>query len=168
MANDVLEMDNLTTGHTEQPVFQIEEPSPQIEDEVSVTPPTAPDAKPTLIDLVQFIRQGIPYTVFEELCSRLNLSQKVVASHLGLNIRTLTRRKKTQFLNPDEGERIVRAYRIVEVAVETLEDDEAAIRWITTPKIALGKVAPISLLDTAFGTKEVENLLDRLEAGELI
>lgn len=163
MANDVLEMDSLTTEHRE-PACQIEDPPQSIED----ASPNTPEKKPTLIDLVQFIRQGIPYTVFEELCSRLNLSQKVVATYLGLNIRTLTRRKKAQFLNPDEGERIVRAYRIVEVAVETLEDEEAAIRWITTPKIALGKVAPISLLDTAFGTKEVENLLDRLEAGELI
>jgi len=120
------------------------------------------------LETVAKLRQGVPYATFEGLCQKLNISQKSMATYLGLNIRTLTRRKKTGILTTDESERVIRALRLLDLTSISLEDKNRAVSWLKKPKVALGQVAPITLLDTAFGAKEVENLLEKMESGELI
>jgi putative toxin-antitoxin system antitoxin component (TIGR02293 family) len=40
-----------------------------------------------------------------------------------------------------------------------------ASRWLHKPNRALGGVSPLSLLDTDLGTREVEQILGRIEYG---
>jgi putative toxin-antitoxin system antitoxin component (TIGR02293 family) len=40
-----------------------------------------------------------------------------------------------------------------------------ASRWLHNPNRALGGVSPLSLLDTDLGTREVEQILGRIEYG---
>lgn len=67
----------------------------------------------------------------------------------------------------DESDKVYRLARIYALALEVLEDKQHAIQWLNTSKISLGNVTPLSLLDTAAGTQEVEHLLRRIEYGVL-
>jgi putative toxin-antitoxin system antitoxin component (TIGR02293 family) len=76
---------------------------------------------------------------------------------------------KTNMVNPcgpHESDCLVRADRILSLAVGLFDgDDEAARRWRTHPQQALGGSTPWDYAGTEIGAREVENLLGRLENG---
>lgn len=117
------------------------------------------------IDIAKHIRKGIPFKIVEEVCSELQISQQELSQSIGINIRTLTRRKKENKLHADEGDRLYRLVRIYARAIEVFEDKKTAIRWLNTPKTTLGGEIPLSFLDTDAGTREIEQLLGRIEYG---
>lgn len=59
----------------------------------------------------------------------------------------------------------VRSARIAALACEVLGDPEKAARWLRQPNRALAGRAPLSLLDTELGAREVEAVLRRIEYG---
>lgn len=121
----------------------------------------------TGMDVVEQVRKGLSFKIVENMCLELGLSQQQFSISLGLNIRTLSRRKKEKKLHADESDKVYRLAKIYALAIEVLEDKKHAIQWLNTPKIPLGGVTPLSLLDTAAGTQEVEHLLGRIEYGVL-
>jgi putative toxin-antitoxin system antitoxin component (TIGR02293 family) len=46
--------------------------------------------------------------------------------------------------------------------------DEAVSKWMSKPESALGDMAPLDLLDTDLGAREVENLLRALAYGHFV
>jgi putative toxin-antitoxin system antitoxin component (TIGR02293 family) len=55
---------------------------------------------------------------------------------------------------------------IVEQAVDLFEGDSAGARqWLRTPQPALGGRTPIHFARTTVGTREVEDLIGRLDRG---
>ncbi len=50
-------------------------------------------------------------------------------------------------------------------AMEVLGSRENALRWLRTPMPALRGETPLSVLDSASGIHEVENILGRIEQG---
>lgn len=121
----------------------------------------------TSMDVVQQVRKGLSFKIVEDMCAELGLTQTQFSTSLGLNIRTLSRRKKEKKLHADESDKVYRLAKIYAFAIEVLEDKKLAIQWLNTPKIPLGGVTPLSLLDTAAGVQEVEHLLQRIEYGVL-
>ncbi|MFM8455118.1 MAG: antitoxin Xre/MbcA/ParS toxin-binding domain-containing protein [Gammaproteobacteria bacterium] len=117
------------------------------------------------LEIAQLIRTGLPFRTLETICLELDLSQKEVLSILGLNPRTLLRRKTQKKMHKEEGDRIYRLVRIYALALLVLEDKNAALHWLQTPKIALNGEIPLQLLDTNAGAREVEQFLGRIEYG---
>ncbi|MGH7857479.1 MAG: antitoxin Xre/MbcA/ParS toxin-binding domain-containing protein, partial [Candidatus Binatia bacterium] len=60
---------------------------------------------------------------------------------------------------------LYRLARVGAMAVRVLGSEEKAGRWLHRPNRALGNESPLSLLDTAIGAREVEDLLGRIEHG---
>ena len=58
-----------------------------------------------------------------------------------------------------------RLARIAAQAEEVFGSMEKASHWLRESNTALGGVTPISLLDTDLGTRQVENVLGRIEHG---
>ena len=54
--------------------------------------------------------------------------------------------------------------RVAAQATETLGDDSGK-RWLHTPNQALGGQRPLDLLDTDLGSRQVEEVLGRIEHG---
>lgn len=80
--------------------------------------------------------------------------------------RTLSRRKASGRLSPDESERLLRISRIVDQAVALFEGDhDAAMQWLQTPQPALNREKPLDFARTEIGAREVEDLIGRLEYG---
>jgi putative toxin-antitoxin system antitoxin component (TIGR02293 family) len=112
------------------------------------------------------IDEGFVFDAFEQLLESTGLPADDIAGWLQFAPRTLTRRKQQGRFAPDESDRILRAARVLGRALELFDGDrDAAIEWLTTPQLALGGVRPLDVARTDVGTREVENLIGRLEHG---
>jgi putative toxin-antitoxin system antitoxin component (TIGR02293 family) len=116
--------------------------------------------------LIEQLEAGLSFEALENLEANSRLGVTVLATLIGIPDRTLSRRKSTGRLGPEESERLLRISNIFEKAVELFEGDpDAAVQWLTTPKRALGGQQPIQYSRTEPGAREVENLIGRLEHG---
>jgi putative toxin-antitoxin system antitoxin component (TIGR02293 family) len=118
-----------------------------------------------LTALAEQIRLGLPYAALEAVTGRLALSREQIAQALQLPERTLARRKKESRLSPAESDRLFRLARIAAQAGDVLGSEDKAARWLRRSNRALGGRVPLALLDTDAGTREVEEVLGRIEHG---
>ena len=116
-------------------------------------------------DLKSWIREGLPYASLEKVMERFSLTREEISSALDLPARTLARRKQERRLHRDESDRLFRLVRIAAQAAGILGGEEKASRWLHTPNRALGGDRPLEMLDTDLGTRQVEEVLGRIEHG---
>lgn len=116
-------------------------------------------------ELREAIRKGFPPAVVEEVMRASGLTLKELAVALDLSPRSLQRRRRSGRLARYESDRLYRLARIVALANEFLGDHEKAIRWLKRPNRALGGTAPVAVLDTELGSRQVENILGRIAYG---
>jgi putative toxin-antitoxin system antitoxin component (TIGR02293 family) len=116
-------------------------------------------------DLVQAVRQGLPYAALEALTRILGLDIGEIGSVVGIPERTLARRKHQRALSPTESDRLYRIAFITQLASTTLGSVQAARAWMARENRSLGGVTPMSLLDTDIGSRQVEGALLRLSHG---
>jgi len=120
---------------------------------------------PTVADVRQRIKDGLPYRSLESLRERLRLSVPETASILDMPARTLARRKQSRRLDAHESDRLYRVARVAAHAFDVFGTEDNAATWLRRPNRALGGEAPIHLLDTDVGARQVEDTLGRLEHG---
>ena len=115
---------------------------------------------------VSRIQSGMPAASALAFKEALKLTNAELAAVLGLSPRTLARWNPAKSkLDLVSGDRLVRSARLFAIAVEVLEDDEAAARWLKAPQRALGGAVPLQLAETDVGVRAVEALLGRMEHG---
>ena len=115
--------------------------------------------------LIARIKKGLPLKTFEQLCRHLALPEKELCRVLNIPQSTLARRKKSGHLSFEESERVFRIARLYDKAVDVFKDADMARKWLKEPSWALGDAAPLAYADTELGSKEVEELLGRIEHG---
>ncbi len=111
------------------------------------------------------ILEGLPWAALESVRAKLHLGSREMCEALDLSPRTFSRRKITRRLRPEESDRLYRMARIAARAAEVLGDTEKAARWLRRPNRALGGEPPLSLVRTDLGSRQVEQLLGRIEHG---
>jgi putative toxin-antitoxin system antitoxin component (TIGR02293 family) len=116
-------------------------------------------------DLCEAIRQGFPPAVVEELMRASGLTLKELADAVDLSPRSLQRRRQSGRLARFESDRLYRLARIVALAQQSLGDRKSAAHWLKRSNRGLGGVAPISMIDTELGARQVENILGRIAYG---
>jgi putative toxin-antitoxin system antitoxin component (TIGR02293 family) len=108
------------------------------------------------------LRRGLPVEVLDETADAYGLTPTALARCIGLNDRTLGRRRESASarLTAAETDRLLHARDLFDMAVDAFDgrSDEAA-RWLTTPKVALDGRTPAEHLDTRFNTALVEQML---------
>jgi putative toxin-antitoxin system antitoxin component (TIGR02293 family) len=117
------------------------------------------------MDVIASIRKGLPISVVSTLTADLGIPSLELTKKLGLSKATFHRRQKTGRLTADESDKAVRYARLFSQAVETLESEEAARRWLSSPQVGLGGAVPLDYAETEIGAREVEALLTRIEYG---
>lgn len=122
-------------------------------------------SSPAPKDFIKNIRKGLSFKSVIDVSKELEMSQQELSKTIGMNVRTLARRREQNKLEVDEGDRLYRLVHIYAFAVKVLKDKKFAIQWLNSPKAALDGEIPFHLVDTQAGTKEVENLLGRIEYG---
>ena len=119
-----------------------------------------------LLDVVPRLRAGLSYSALERFSRWIALPLAIVARAAGIPPRTLARRKARTRLTSAESERLLRLAGAVESAVALYDGDCSAARhWLTRPARALANTAPLDLLGSDAGVREVERLIGRLEHG---
>lgn len=121
----------------------------------------------TVGDLLETLEQGLPAAAFGRLQTLLGISQKVLASYLGLSEATLHRRFAEGHFRADESERLYRYAGIVERATMLFEDEVKARAWLGKPALALGEQTPLDFARSEQGAREVLDVIERLEYGVL-
>lgn len=116
-------------------------------------------------ELKAWIREGLPFSSLESVMKRFGFSREEVAWALDLPPRTFARRKLERRLRPAESDRLFRLARIASQATGVLGGEDKAARWLHSPNRALGGNVPLELLDTDLGTRQVEEVLGRIEHG---
>ncbi len=65
------------------------------------------------------------------------------------------------------GDRLYRLAHIFTFAREVFGDEAFAREWLHTPQVGLNNCTPLYMMKTEAGTREVEELLGRIEHGVL-
>ena len=114
--------------------------------------------------VIEATRQGLPVSGIEELLKsgRLTLAE---VDRIVLPRKTLSHRRKIGRLTPEQSDRLVRVVRVLAAAEETFGSQDKASRWLRRPTKVLEGEAPLELLDTTEGAREVEDLLHRIDHG---
>lgn len=115
-------------------------------------------------DLIARVRSGLSVEIVDAVVKDgwLTLTEM---DGIVLPRKTLSHRRKLGALTPDQSDRLARVARIIVMARETFGEDEKAKTWLRRPTTALGGEAPLQILDTDQGTREVETLLGRISHG---
>lgn len=79
--------------------------------------------------------------------------------------RTWSRRKVTGVLDPLESDRVARAVRLAERAIDVLGSPQGARVWLHAANRALGRRTPWQVAGTEIGADRVFMLLGRIEHG---
>jgi putative toxin-antitoxin system antitoxin component (TIGR02293 family) len=116
-------------------------------------------------ELRQTVGAGLPYAALEAVTVKLGLARSEAASALHLPQRTIARRKKERKLRADESDRLLRLARIGTHAAYVLGSKEKAAEWLRRPNRALGNEVPLELLESDIGSRQVEEVLGRIEYG---
>jgi len=117
--------------------------------------------------LRETVKAGLPYASLEALICKFGLARQEAAAALHLPERTIARRKKEQKLQADESDRLLRLARVSAQAAAALGSEEKVVRWLRQPNRALGGRAPLDLVDSDLGARQVEEVLGRLEHGNI-
>lgn len=118
------------------------------------------------LQLVRSIEKGFSFERLQRVRRETGFPLEVLATSIGISPRTLSRRKKEKKLSAAESDRLVTVSRLLSLAVEMFEGDkEKAFRWFRNPNRALGDLTPLEMAATETGSREVENLIGRLEHG---
>ena len=111
------------------------------------------------------VRKGLPFSALEALQKEVDLTLKQLIAVLGMRERTIARRKEKRHLTAAESDRLYRVARTVAQAMSVLGNTDKARTWLKRPNRALGNEAPLALLDTDIGARQVEELLLRVAYG---
>ncbi len=117
-------------------------------------------------EIVRQVRAGFPFSRLVSFQKASLLSWGTIAHLVAIPQRTLTRRQTEGRLTPEESDRVLRASRVFDLAVDLFEGDVSAARqWLQEPQPGLGGEVPLEFVSTEVGAREVENLIARLEHG---
>jgi putative toxin-antitoxin system antitoxin component (TIGR02293 family) len=113
------------------------------------------------------INAGLPSSTIHALATHLNRPNKYVLVVTDIPESTFHARQKTRKpLSPEASSRVYHVARAVEAANEYFAGDkDAAQRWLTHPKVALGGETPVEFARTPPGSDYVVNLLNRMAHG---
>ncbi|HEU0205046.1 MAG TPA: antitoxin Xre-like helix-turn-helix domain-containing protein [Burkholderiaceae bacterium] len=120
----------------------------------------------TAVDWERIIVKGMPFRSAEALKEHVAVPDALLAELLGISEKTLSRARAARVrLDPVVSDRLFRVARIIALAVEVLESEEAALHWLKRSQIGLGGRSPLPMLATEAGRDQVEKLLLRIEYG---
>ncbi len=116
-------------------------------------------------EIIGAVQKGLKIVEMENLRAVLDLPMEGLAAKLGISKATLHRRKASGRLDPAESDRVVRFARLMGKAIEVLESEDNARKWLNSPQVGLGGAVPLDYAETEVGAREVEDLLSRIEYG---
>ena len=117
-------------------------------------------------DFDKIIRDGLPWEAASHAKASLSLTDGELSALLDISARTLSRlRKSGSRLSTAASDRLFRVANIFSFAKKVFESEQAALEWLHNEQVGLGGRVPFEMIITEAGTREVEDLLGRIEYG---
>ncbi len=121
-----------------------------------------------IVSLIQTTRTGVAYALFQNIMENSAFSIKEWADYLHISERTMQRyTKEKKVFDPVQSERILEIALVYKFGVSVFESKKHFDIWLATTNVALGNLAPKSLLDTTFGIGLLKDELQRIAYGIL-
>jgi putative toxin-antitoxin system antitoxin component (TIGR02293 family) len=118
------------------------------------------------LKLARRIESGLSFDALLRVSKITGLPLEDLRVAVRIAPRTFSRRRTEKKLSPEESDRLVSISRLLALAFDLFEGDAGAgLRWFTESNRALGGMTPIEAAATETGSREVENLIGRLEYG---
>lgn len=115
---------------------------------------------------IALIRRGLPFKILQEILVKSQLSKQDLETIFQISVRTLQRFEAHQNLSPSLTEKVLELNEIFEMGQDVFgKEHTLTTKWLQEPNEALGKVSPLSLLDTHAGFQQVKQVLGRLMHG---
>lgn len=112
------------------------------------------------------IRAGLPAELLVKAAERFEVPRENLFRLVGLPFSTANRKiARGETLDPAVTERLVRLAVVDAQAEEVFADPALASRWLVADNLALGGAAPLGLLDTEIGAREVAKVLAAIAWG---
>lgn len=117
--------------------------------------------------IINAIREGIPYDLFDKIKDVTPFTEDDWATYLNVSKKTLMRhRNETDFsFKPIHTEKIIELAEVTRLGKEVFDSTEQFYLWLNTPSFALGNLNPAELLKDSYGKEMVMNELNRIEHG---
>lgn len=117
------------------------------------------------VELAYALRTGLQFATAVQLAKHTGIALNRIFAAVNLSPRTMERRRLQKRMTTDESQKIARFARIVALGDEVFAEASVTSQWLQRPNRALQGIAPIDLMDTDAGAREVEAVLLRLEHG---
>ncbi|MFC6267639.1 type II RES/Xre toxin-antitoxin system antitoxin [Frigoriflavimonas asaccharolytica] len=117
--------------------------------------------------VIQLIRAGLPYQLFNDIKEITPFSEEDWAEYLNLSTKTLQRnRKDPDFVfKPIHTEKIMELAEVTQFGNTVFDSTAQFYLWLNTPCFALGNLKPAELLKDSYGKELVMAELNRIEHG---
>lgn len=120
--------------------------------------------------IVQSIRRGLPYSLFEKIKNITPFTEKDWAEFLNISTKSLQRYKneKEHTFKPIHSEKIIELAEVTYLGKRIFDSTDQFYLWLNTPVYSLGGLEPIELLKDSYGKEMVINELNRIDQGIFI
>lgn len=117
--------------------------------------------------IIQAIRRGLPYKIFNQIKSFTPFSDLDWAEYLDLSLKTLQRYRddKNFYFKPIHTEKIFELAEVANFGVEVFGSSEKFYAWLNTPSYVLRNHKPATLLRDSYGKEMVMAELNKIEYG---
>lgn len=117
--------------------------------------------------IVQAIRKGLPYKIFNQIKSFTPFSDSDWAEYLDLSTKTLQRyRDEADFsFKPIHTEKIIELAEVTNFGIAVFGSSEKFRDWLYAPSYALNNLKPAELIKDSYGKEMVMAELNRIEHG---
>lgn len=119
------------------------------------------------MDKVKFIRNGVPFHVFEQLRKEVPFSDEEWAVLLDISLKSLQRYMKdgTHIFKVIHSERILEVIEVCELGVELFGSQENFHGWCLEAMPALNNMPPLDLMRDSYGKEIVMGELHSINHG---
>ncbi|MBA2422524.1 MAG: DUF2384 domain-containing protein [Chitinophagales bacterium] len=118
--------------------------------------------------MIQVIREGVPYSLFNLIQLHSPFSENDWANFLDISTKSLQRYKQaSKQFKPILSEKIIEMAEVTNVGLDVFGSMEKLKLWLDTPNFSLGSLKPIELLKDSYGKEMVMGELIRINYGIL-
>jgi len=116
----------------------------------------------------QAATEGASYALAETVRNEMDISKGTLSNLAGITPKTLKEREKKNLLKPSEVDRLLRVFRVILAARDTLGSSEDMQSWLKREQMFLGGEIPLDLLQTESGTEIVITALERIKYSSIL
>lgn len=121
-----------------------------------------------VLSLIRTAREGISFSTFSGFVDKSPFDLSDWAVFLHLSERTMQRYKKEgRTFDTLQSEKIIEIALLYNKGTEVFGNADKFNLWLDSPNLALGRIAPKSIMDTSFGLSLLKDELGRIEYGIL-